>query len=179
MHAAHRPRAAHPHRSLCAAPAAAPAAPAAGNVLLCCTPSQPLAQCALALKESRLAANVALMESWHRVYQVLPRRTHPDMTTSAGSGFFLHAVKLADAIPPRVDNPHKRRRRGRDDDDGNSGEEDAGSADDAEGGSSDHQADGSGSEGVREGGRRGRGRQGGRGRGRGRGRGGKRARGRA
>lgn len=35
-----------------------------------------------------------LTESWSRTYQVLPGRTHPLMTTSAMSGYLLHATRV-------------------------------------------------------------------------------------
>lgn len=38
--------------------------------------------------------NVSITEPWLRRYQVLPARTHPDMSTSASGGYILHAVRI-------------------------------------------------------------------------------------
>ena len=46
------------------------------------------------LRSSRVAAHVALTETWTREYQMLPGRTHPHMTTSAASGWILSGTTL-------------------------------------------------------------------------------------
>ena len=38
--------------------------------------------------------NVSITEPWLRRYQVLPARTHPDMSTSASGGYILPAVRI-------------------------------------------------------------------------------------
>ena len=41
------------------------------------------------LRRSSSAVNLTLQEPWLRRHQVLPRRTHPTMTTTAGSGGYV------------------------------------------------------------------------------------------
>lgn len=42
--------------------------------------------------------NVSVTEPWLRRYQVLPARTHPDMSTSASGGYILHAIRILDDV---------------------------------------------------------------------------------
>lgn len=51
--------------------------------------SQPLAEAFYFLRSSGLAVNLALVEPFLRSQQVLPGRTHPVMTTDAGSGGWI------------------------------------------------------------------------------------------
>lgn len=55
---------------------------------------QPLAECHLALQQSKQALNLTLAESWWREYQVLPARTHPTMSTSGTGGYILSGTKI-------------------------------------------------------------------------------------
>ncbi|KAL9658807.1 hypothetical protein ABK040_005961 [Willaertia magna] len=57
---------------------------------------EPLEHCHNKLKEEKLGIMVQLTETWMREYQVLPRRTHPMMTTSSTSGksFLLVDVRV-------------------------------------------------------------------------------------
>ncbi|CAM0140954.1 tRNA (adenine(58)-N(1))-methyltransferase non-catalytic subunit trm6 [Umbelopsis sp. WA50703] len=48
------------------------------------------------MKLSNNYLNVQLTESWLREYQVLPGRTHPEMTTSGGGGYVLSAIRVLD-----------------------------------------------------------------------------------
>jgi tRNA (adenine-N(1)-)-methyltransferase non-catalytic subunit len=48
------------------------------------------------MKQSNSFLNVQLTESWLRRYQVLPGRTHPEMTTTAGGGYILSAIRVLD-----------------------------------------------------------------------------------
>ncbi|KAF0974766.1 hypothetical protein FDP41_006240 [Naegleria fowleri] len=52
-----------------------------------------LEQCHNKLKEDKSAVLVQLTETWMREYQVLPKRTHPMMTTSSSSGYILSGIK--------------------------------------------------------------------------------------
>ena len=54
---------------------------------------QPLAECHLALQQSKQAVNLTLAESWWREYQVLPARTHPTMSTSGTGGYILSGTQ--------------------------------------------------------------------------------------
>ncbi|DBA99317.1 TPA: hypothetical protein ACH3X3_011924 [Trebouxia sp. C0006] len=56
---------------------------------------QPLAECHLALQQSKQALNLTLAESWWREYQVLPARTHPTMSTSGTGGYILSGTKIS------------------------------------------------------------------------------------
>ena len=47
------------------------------------------------------AVRLQISSSWCREYQVLPQRTHPEMTMNADGGFVLSGVKLADPAPRR------------------------------------------------------------------------------
>ena len=51
--------------------------------------SQPLAEAYYYLRNSNVAVNLSLIEPFLRAQQVLPGRTHPVMTTDAGSGGFI------------------------------------------------------------------------------------------
>lgn len=56
---------------------------------------QPLAECYLALQQSKQAVNLTLAESWWREYQVLPARTHPTMSTSGTGGYILSGTQIS------------------------------------------------------------------------------------
>ncbi|EPQ31091.1 uncharacterized protein PFL1_01280 [Pseudozyma flocculosa PF-1] len=55
---------------------------------------QPLTECHSHLRASEEFVNISVTEPWMRRYQVLPGRTHPEMTTSATGGFILHALRV-------------------------------------------------------------------------------------
>jgi tRNA (adenine-N(1)-)-methyltransferase non-catalytic subunit len=59
---------------------------------------QPLVECYQALFSSGCVVNLRLTETWHRNYQVLPKRTHPLMNMSAASGFILSGIKCEPVI---------------------------------------------------------------------------------
>eukprot|EP01102_Stenamoeba_stenopodia_P023127 TRINITY_DN9867_c0_g1_i1.p1 TRINITY_DN9867_c0_g1~~TRINITY_DN9867_c0_g1_i1.p1 ORF type:complete len:331 (-),score=99.78 TRINITY_DN9867_c0_g1_i1:3-884(-) len=56
--------------------------------------AQPLADCLHELHTKRLAVNLSLREIWCREYQVLPKRTHPNMSMHDASGYILTGVKV-------------------------------------------------------------------------------------
>ncbi|KAJ1735355.1 tRNA (adenine(58)-N(1))-methyltransferase non-catalytic subunit trm6 [Coemansia biformis] len=58
---------------------------------------EPLVEAYAWLRGSPDFLNVQLSEGWLREYQVLPGRTHPQMSTSGGGGFILSAIRLAPA----------------------------------------------------------------------------------
>ena len=55
---------------------------------------EPLTECFLKLQQDNLAINLRLSDTWTREYQVLPGRTHPNMTMSQSGGFLLTGIKL-------------------------------------------------------------------------------------
>jgi len=55
---------------------------------------EPLAECFRELQRQNLAINLRLTDTWYREYQVLPGRTHPNMSMSQSGGFLLAGVKL-------------------------------------------------------------------------------------
>lgn len=59
-----------------------------------CEYMEPLAHTFLELQKKQLAINLRLSDTWMREYQVLPGRTHPNMTMSQNGGFILLGTKL-------------------------------------------------------------------------------------
>jgi len=59
-----------------------------------CENMEPLFECFQELQNQKLAINLRLSDTWLREYQVLPNRTHPNMTMSQNGGFILTGVKL-------------------------------------------------------------------------------------
>jgi hypothetical protein len=55
---------------------------------------EPLFECFQELQNQKLAINLRLSDTWLREYQVLPNRTHPNMSMSQNGGFILTGVKL-------------------------------------------------------------------------------------
>ncbi|CDU25295.1 related to GCD10-translation initiation factor eIF3 RNA-binding subunit [Sporisorium scitamineum] len=55
---------------------------------------QPLAEAHAKLRGDEEFINISVTEPWLRKYQVLPGRTHPEMTTSSTAGFILHALRV-------------------------------------------------------------------------------------
>lgn len=54
---------------------------------------QPLADCMHQLVAKRQAVMLQLQESWMRPHQVLPMRTHPEMTCSGTGGYILSGIR--------------------------------------------------------------------------------------
>jgi tRNA (adenine-N(1)-)-methyltransferase non-catalytic subunit len=59
-----------------------------------CENMEPLFECFQELQNQKLAINLRLSDTWLREYQVLPGRTHPNMSMSQNGGFILTGVKL-------------------------------------------------------------------------------------
>ncbi|GAX24305.1 tRNA (adenine-N(1)-)-methyltransferase non-catalytic subunit [Fistulifera solaris] len=55
---------------------------------------EPLTLCFLELQRNNLAVNLRLSDTWAREYQILPGRTHPNMTMRQSGGFLLTGIKL-------------------------------------------------------------------------------------
>lgn len=55
---------------------------------------EPLTECFRELQRQNIAINLRLSDTWMREYQVLPGRTHPNMTMSQNGGFLLTGIKL-------------------------------------------------------------------------------------
>jgi len=68
----------------------APSAP----FVVYCEFAEPLCRCFLELQSKKIAINLRLSDTWAREYQVMPNRTHPNMTMSQSGGFILTGVKL-------------------------------------------------------------------------------------
>lgn len=62
--------------------------------------TQPLVEAQARIRANPNFINVSITEPWLRRYQVLPARTHPDMTTSASGGYILHAVRILNENSP-------------------------------------------------------------------------------
>jgi tRNA (adenine-N(1)-)-methyltransferase non-catalytic subunit len=54
----------------------------------------PLSECFTTLLLSGAYVRVQLSETWQRVYQVLPQRTHPPMNMHGASGYVLSAIRI-------------------------------------------------------------------------------------
>ncbi|XP_023228861.1 tRNA (adenine(58)-N(1))-methyltransferase non-catalytic subunit TRM6-like [Centruroides sculpturatus] len=59
-----------------------------------CNYQTPLVECYSELKEKGNAILMNLTESWLRNYQVLPERTHPDVSISGSGGYLLTGIKI-------------------------------------------------------------------------------------
>ncbi|CAG8466526.1 4713_t:CDS:10 [Paraglomus occultum] len=57
------------------------------------------------LRMSKQCINPEITESWLRNYQVLPGRTHPEMTISGGGGYILHAKRIINNDDPGYAGP--------------------------------------------------------------------------
>jgi tRNA (adenine-N(1)-)-methyltransferase non-catalytic subunit len=60
---------------------------------------EPLMDAYVAVKESGKAVMVTLTETWLRNYQVLPDRTHPEVTMSGGGGYILSGIYVDNSEP--------------------------------------------------------------------------------
>lgn len=61
--------------------------------------SQPLTRTFARLHNMEAIIDLQLNETWTRENQVLPGRTHPEMTMSACSGYLLWGIKISDILP--------------------------------------------------------------------------------
>lgn len=55
---------------------------------------QPIAEAHARLRGNNKVINVSITEPWMRRYQVLPGRTHPEMSTNATAGYILHGIRV-------------------------------------------------------------------------------------
>lgn len=55
---------------------------------------EPLWECFMELQKQNLAMNLRLSDTWLTEKQVLPGRTHPNITISQNGGFIIEAKKL-------------------------------------------------------------------------------------
>lgn len=55
---------------------------------------EPLAKCLHLCQNRRCALRLQIVESWTRLYQVDPGRTHPHMTTHPATGYLFVGVKV-------------------------------------------------------------------------------------
>eukprot|EP00026_Physarum_polycephalum_P000932 Phypoly_transcript_00933.p2 GENE.Phypoly_transcript_00933~~Phypoly_transcript_00933.p2 ORF type:complete len:482 (+),score=139.02 Phypoly_transcript_00933:2424-3869(+) len=55
---------------------------------------QPLAETHELLRSAGIAVNMSLAETWLRVHQVLPGRTHPNMQMDGASGYILNGIRV-------------------------------------------------------------------------------------
>lgn len=55
---------------------------------------EPLVECFREIQKQSLAINLRLSDTWMREYQILPGRTHPNMSMSQSGGFILTGIKL-------------------------------------------------------------------------------------
>ena len=68
---------------------------------------QPLAETHELLRNAGHAVNMGLAETWLRVHQVLPARTHPNMQMDGASGYILSGIR---AIPDNQEKVRKERK---------------------------------------------------------------------
>eukprot|EP00794_Sanderia_malayensis_P012116 gene12115-13367_t len=68
-----------------------------------CQYREPLAECYEYLRENSMAVNVVITETWFRNLQILPNRTHPEITMSARSGYLLRGIKVVADIVIKVE----------------------------------------------------------------------------
>jgi tRNA (adenine-N(1)-)-methyltransferase non-catalytic subunit len=55
---------------------------------------QPLIELEKLMIDEKMAINVRVEEIWMREIQVLPNRTHPNMSMDGASGYILSAIKV-------------------------------------------------------------------------------------
>ncbi|OQS00261.1 tRNA (adenine-N(1)-)-methyltransferase non-catalytic subunit trm6 [Thraustotheca clavata] len=65
-----------------------------------CEYLEPLTRAFDVLQRTDSILNLQLNDTWTREYQVLPGRTHPEMSMSAGSGYILSGIKVESSPPP-------------------------------------------------------------------------------
>ncbi|XP_004343480.1 hypothetical protein CAOG_07606 [Capsaspora owczarzaki ATCC 30864] len=73
-----------------------------------CQFQEPLVECALRLRREGLAVNVQVVEVLFTDHQVLPSRSHPNMTTSGTGGFMLSGTTV---VPPSAEEHESRQSR--------------------------------------------------------------------
>nr|CAH0106748.1 unnamed protein product [Daphnia galeata] len=65
-----------------------------GNFAIFSPYSEPLSETYIQFRECNMAVNLQLTESWFRTHQVLPLRTHPEVTMSGSGGYILSGIKV-------------------------------------------------------------------------------------
>lgn len=73
----------------------------AGTLVVFCPFVRPLERIAEVVAGT-LACDVEITETWTRVYQVLPQRTHPTMDMHGASGYILTATRLLQTDPRQL-----------------------------------------------------------------------------
>lgn len=68
---------------------------------------EPLVQLFDHLQKNEKGINMRLSDTWTREYQVLPNRTHPNMSMSQNGGFLLHGIKLDEKYGINTLDPEK------------------------------------------------------------------------
>jgi tRNA (adenine58-N1)-methyltransferase non-catalytic subunit len=56
---------------------------------------EPLTACFVEIQRRKIAINLHLTDTWTREYQILPGRTHPNMSMSQHGGYILTGIKLS------------------------------------------------------------------------------------
>jgi len=64
------------------------------NFAIFCPYIEPLSEVYMQLRESNVAVSLKLVELWHRNFQVLPLRTHPEVMMNGSGGFLLSGIKV-------------------------------------------------------------------------------------
>jgi len=67
------------------------------NFAIFCPYIEPLSETYMQLRESNSAVGLKLVELWHRNYQVLPLRSHPEVMMNGSGGFLLSGIKVVSA----------------------------------------------------------------------------------
>jgi len=63
--------------------------------------SEALTKCFKEMVSNSVAIGMTLQESWYRIYQVLPGRTHPEMQMTAASGFIFSGTTIVPTKTPQ------------------------------------------------------------------------------
>ncbi|XP_068730335.1 tRNA (adenine(58)-N(1))-methyltransferase non-catalytic subunit TRM6-like isoform X2 [Montipora capricornis] len=66
-----------------------------------CQYKEPLMECYVNLREKGTAINIHLTETWLRHYQVLPARTHPEISMNGSGGYLLSGITVDPTEAPQ------------------------------------------------------------------------------
>eukprot|EP00968_Pinguiococcus_pyrenoidosus_P015009 scaffold1376_cov257-Pinguiococcus_pyrenoidosus.AAC.22 len=81
--------------------AAEPFLKPAGTVVIFCEVLEPLVELQEEIRNHGCCTCLQISSAWSRAYQVLPKRTHPEMHMNADGGYVFSAVKLLEPNPPK------------------------------------------------------------------------------